>query len=63
MRLLTRVADPSVVDFDANLMRLRDVDFDFFKGQVFSGLPGNGGFALDRLLEYFSQHRREIAAI
>jgi len=39
------VADTSVVDLDANLVRLWGSDFDVLDGEVFASLPGYCGLA------------------
>lgn len=47
--LLTCMANSSVVNLNANLMSLWGSDLDGLKAQIFTCLPGHGGFASDCL--------------
>lgn len=57
-RVRVCVADTGVVDLDSDLVGLGRGDLDVLNAQLFASLPGNGGFAGNRLGK-----RRRVSAI
>lgn len=55
----TRVANTSVVDLDADLVRFWRGNLNVLNGQVLAGLPGHGGLAGDGL----QMQRDELAGV